>query len=101
MTQTLFITGDSFSYLSSSDVQERIWSVALSKKLNFNLVNQSDYGVSQDWSWSVINDWQSKITKDDQLVIVLTDPARFWFFKDLPKLSNSFIINFCTDNTSI
>ena len=94
MIQNLFITGDSFSYLTPDDTQDRIWSVALAKKLNYNLINQSDYGVSQDWSWSVINDWQSKITRDDQLVIVLTDPARFWFFKDLPKLSNSFIINF-------
>lgn len=94
MTQTLFITGDSFSYLSSEDVNDRIWSIALSKKLNYNLINKSDYGVSQDWSWSIINDWQTTITKDDQLVIALTDPARFWFFKDFPKLSNSFIINF-------
>ena len=91
---TLWITGDSFSEIKPNDINYNVWSIKLSKKIKHNLANQSLAGVSQDWCWSIIQTNQHEITTNDQLIVVLTDAARFWFFEDIPSLSNSRIIDF-------
>ena len=89
---TLYITGDSFSQIIPDDVNDQVWPIQLARIINAKLQNTSCYGVSQDWNWSILEDWSDKITSDDQLIVVLTDPGRFWFIEDKPELSNSWIV---------
>ena len=89
---TLYITGDSFSQIIPDDVNDQVWPLQLARIINAKLSNTSCYGVSQDWNWSILEDWADKITSDDQLIVVLTDPGRFWFIEDKPELSNSWIV---------
>ena len=94
MMSKLWIIGDSYCFTPPSESNENIWSVSLAKKLNYDLENISSLGTCQDWSMFAINHEKHKITVDDQIVIVLTDPARFWFFEDMPDITNSWITDF-------
>jgi len=91
----LYITGDSFSHIPAASTNNTsLWTIDLSIKLKCSLYNQSLPGASQDWSWDAIANWANSITPEDYLVIILTDPARFWFFEELPHASNSWIVDF-------
>lgn len=97
----LFVIGDSFSSPPRSGDVTSMWTSILAKKLSNYLgnptpvVNGSLHGASQVWCWGVLQSWlENCITPDDYLVIILTDPGRFWFVEDRPDLSNSHIIDF-------
>lgn len=90
----LWVVGDSFSVINQDDYCEEIWPVILAKNLQFDLYNQSCVGTSQDWAFRIIRDWQFNISPEDQLIVVLTHPSRFWFFEDRPDLSNRNIVDF-------
>lgn len=91
---TLWVVGDSFSIISRTDVCDNAWTILLPKLLGFDLNNDSLAGTSQDWAWRNIRNWQFEIKPQDQLVIVLTHPSRYWFFEDQPDLSNHNIVDF-------
>lgn len=91
---TLWVTGDSFSNVNLEDINENAWSVNLSKQLKYSLANESLPGCNQDWCWRVIKKYQHEITQEDQIVIALTDYSRFWFYKEHPNITNSFIVDF-------
>lgn len=59
------------------------------KHENLDVVNYSQYGVSQDFCWSNINNILDTITKDDYMIVAVTHPNRFWFFEKHPNLSNA------------
>lgn len=88
----LYITGDSFSQLHPTDINEKVWPIQLARYINAELLNVSSVGVSQDWNWSILDKWSTEISSDDQLIVLLTDPGRFWFIEDKPELSNSWIV---------
>lgn len=94
--QNLWIFGDSFCAINKEDVNPRIWSVNLAKKLNFNITNVSLVGSCQDWATAMIDLNKESITSDDQIIVLLTDPARYWFFQDYPGITNSHVIDFDT-----
>jgi hypothetical protein len=88
----LFITGDSFSVADvSNDI--KLWSHRTAEKLGLTLINNSMHGASQDWAWMCIDNWLPNMTKDDQLVVILTHPAREWYFEDKPHITNFNIID--------
>lgn len=91
---TLWIVGDSFSHINQEDICEDTWHLILPKTLNFDLHNYSQGGTAQDWAWRNLRDWQFEIKPEDQLIVVLTHPSRFWFFEDRPDVSNHNIIDF-------
>lgn len=91
----LWVVGDSFSFINQEDsCYLQAWSPQLAKKLNYTLYNNSLYGVCQDWELQQVNLAQDNILSDDQLIVVLTDPSRYWFFEDFPHLTNTHIFDF-------
>ena len=88
----LFITGDSFS-VGDSSKDTKLWTHLAAEQLGLKLVNNSMHGASQDWSWMCIDNWLSEMTTADQLIIVLTHPAREWYFEDKPHITNFNIID--------
>ena len=94
MIRKLWIVGDSFGFAPYHDLNENIWSIQLAKKLKCESSNLSGLGTCQDWIMNEINFNKAEITNDDQIVVILTDPARFWFYQDNPWLTNVNIIYF-------
>lgn len=94
MKPVLWITGDSFSEIKNDDVNHNTWPIALAKTLGYDLYNESLAGTAQDWAFLIIKKYKSQITPNDQIIVALTHPSRFWFFEDLPDVSNSSIVNF-------
>ena len=96
----VFVIGDSFSSPPRSGDVTQMWTSILAQKISNHLgspipiVNGSLHGSSQLWCWGVLQQWlESCITPDDYLIIILTDPSRYWFIEDRPDLSNSRIID--------
>jgi hypothetical protein len=84
MTNKLWVFGDSFSFLFEGDKSERIWLLQAASKLNYSIVNYSLRGCSQDFTWQVMQQEKDKITPDDQVLVVLTNPSRYWLFEEEP-----------------
>lgn len=89
----LFVIGDSFSAPPKEGDPFVPWYVQTASQLNINCENYSAIGVSQDWCWWVLAQNIKKLTPDDQILIVLTHPGRFWFFDDKPQMTNPNIVN--------
>ncbi len=84
----LFVVGDSFSELSTKYKPDWLpWTVLLSSKIGYDLVPMSIPGCDQDWQIRELRKL-SNIDKDDRILLVLTSPQRFWYFKDQPWMSN-------------
>jgi hypothetical protein len=98
MSKTLWIFGDSYADTSLFD-HDRVWINQLAKKLNYKLKNLSMLGCSQDFPCQMLADHASDISQDDQIIIVSTSPGRFWFFEDLPEITNPNVIFTNTKNT--
>ena len=81
----LYIFGD--SYAASKDNNEKCWPNLLANLLDSNLINHSISGASQDWMWLQMQKVVRDITQDDSIVVVLTNPARFWFIEDQPSIT--------------
>jgi len=71
----------------------RPWMHQVADKLDMELVNRSAVGISQDWTMDNIHHVMNEISPDDQVLILLTHPARFWFFHDKPTMTNANIAN--------
>lgn len=63
------------------------------KHKDLDLVNYSQYGVAQDFTWDAINTNIDTIGVDDYVIIAVTHPNRFWYIREHPNLSNHHIIN--------
>jgi len=85
---TLWVTGDSFSFSEPNDDNPRVWFYKVSSDLGMDMKNYSIFGSSQDWSWEGINRLRTTVTPEDQLLIVMTHPSRYWFFQDNPGATN-------------
>jgi hypothetical protein len=90
----LWLFGDSFGYVNPNDINSRIWSHSVSKKLKYELVNTCQVGTAQDWAIDLISKNKKNISSEDQIILILTDPARYWFFQDMPRLTNIHVIDF-------
>ena len=94
--RTLHIFGDSFSQPFKEDW---VWPNQIGKKLKVNaLSNNSHIGVSNDWIFSnireaILGKQKVPLVKNDVVIVVLTSPHRYWFFKDKPQFSNYMISN--------
>ncbi len=87
----LYIFGDSFTVDYEADWT---WTRQLASKLRVDaMMNNSIIGCSNDWILTKIKEQEEKLQKDDVVLVVLTSPYRFWFFKDKPELSNFKIAN--------
>lgn len=87
----LWIFGDSFSIVHSDDSNLNQWPVKLASSLNLEIMNCSIWGSCQDWVFAYIEAVQEKISRDDQIVISLPDPARFWFYIDHPSVTGAHV----------
>ena len=89
--RTLYAFGDSFTLNFD---EEWTWIRALGKKLNVNaLHNSSANGVSNDWILLQLRKQLDNITKDDVVVVILTDPSRSWLLEKYPEYSNYSVAN--------
>ena len=89
----LLVVGDSFSAPPKINDPYLPWFVNTANSLGLNCENHSMIGVSQDWCWWVLAKKIKEMTPDDQILIVLTHPGRFWFFDDKPQMTNPNIVN--------
>lgn len=94
----LIVVGDSFSVEPYQGHDTTVtWARQVAQQLNLRLWNLSQYGVSQDWCFEQLRMGfiaeQQPITAEDRIIVMLTHPNRYWFFQDLPHLSNSLIID--------
>jgi len=104
----LFVVGDSFTSPPELFTFERplpdkeLWPEQVAKLLNLSLQNHSCHGSAQDFAWAQLHKiFKLGFNKNDRLIIVLTDPWRFWFFHDQPDTTNISIIdleNFASEN---
>jgi hypothetical protein len=97
----LYVIGDSFSAIEYKLLHSETtlpypnydygasvhWPKQLADKLNCNIVNFSEAGVSQDYEWDKIYQARDLITPDDYLIVVITEPYRFWYLEDQPQAS--------------
>ena len=99
----IFVFGDSFGDVTAcGDDQGRAWPAQLAQTLAekfkrpIEVVNWSMIGASQDHTWSCIMRCveQGEITPDDYMVVLMTSPERYWFFEDVPYITNTAIIDF-------
>jgi len=99
-TVRLWIFGDSWSALRASQDPERIWTRQLARRLSDHLQtpvqlrNSSLVGCAQDWITEQFLLNTAEMQAQDYVIIVLTSPQRYWFFKDKPDLTNWNIIDF-------
>lgn len=91
--EDIWIFGDSYSHYDPKIMSPLVWTSLLSKKLNCPVFNSSLPGVSQDWIMDQIEKNKDEITEKSQIIIVLTDISRFWFFENNPDFSNINIMN--------
>jgi hypothetical protein len=98
----LFVIGDSFSIGPRPGDPARVWTRIVAEQLGDHLgepvllCNQSLMGSSQDFAWGVLQDhWfgMNSIRPQDYLIIALTHPNRFWYFENMPEMSNTNIID--------
>lgn len=87
---TLWVIGDSFSQPRIEIDTPKLWTELVADQLGCNLVNDSYYGVSQDFCWMHLQLWsiQQKIQPEDYVIVVLTHPNRYWYLDEHPDLSN-------------
>lgn len=87
---TLWVIGDSFSQPRKEFDSPLIWTELAADRLGCELVNESFYGVSQDYCWLYLQIWihEGRIHPEDYVVVVLTHPNRYWFIEKQPDLSN-------------
>lgn len=95
----LWIFGDSFANLVI-DSPDRVWQRQLVKQL-CNHVNEPVElrvvglpGSSQDWALEQFLLSEKDISSRDWVVFIATSPSRYWYFKELPSLSNWNILDF-------
>jgi hypothetical protein len=102
----LYVIGDSFSAVEHVLLHTKTtlpypdydfgvnihWPKQLADKLNINLINLSQAGVSQDFQWAQIYKHQEHITSDDYVIIVLTESSRFWYLYNRPNLGRPDLI---------
>lgn len=95
----LWIFGDSFANLVS-DSNQRQWQRQLTQRLcqhhnsEITLHVQGLPGSSQDWALEKFLLSGPQIQPDDHVIFIATSPSRYWYFKDMPSLSNWNIVDF-------
>ena len=87
------MVGDSFAAAPKVGDDYRPWYIQATEKLGMNCENHSMIGVSQDWCFWKLSMHFKELTADDQILVVLTHPGRFWFFDDKPQMTNPNIVN--------
>ncbi len=96
----LWIFGDSWSALYPDYDPIGVWTRQLAHRLSnhlghgVQLRNASLVGSAQDWMISEYLNVLEEIAPQDYVVIILTSPARYWYFEDIPSLSNWNILDF-------
>lgn len=88
--RNIYIAGDSFSWFYNGKVRWPLWTDQIGQHFDANIINASLNGCSQDWQWQQIKNFvEQGMSTDDQLIVVLTNPMRFWFIEDQPQVSNA------------
>ena len=96
---TLWLFGDSWSALSTTD-PAGVWTRQLAHQLairidqTVTLRNHSLIGSAQDWAILEYYKMLDEIKPTDYVVFILTSPARYWYFEDIPAASNWNILDF-------
>ena len=89
----IYLVGDSFSSPNRVGDDYHPWYIQTGELLNMTVLNKSMIGVSQDWCfWKLAQDLDD-IKPEDQILIVMTHPGRYWYFDDKPQMTNPNIVN--------
>lgn len=95
----LWVFADSFGVCDPNKDSRRVWTRQLARRLSesiqepVELFNYSLIGCSQDWTVNSYMSFVDQMLPDDYVVIVMTSSARYWYFEDLPTLTNWNIID--------
>lgn len=98
----LWIFGDSWSALNPQRDPKQVWTRNLAHKLgqelkcSVNMHNYSLIGSSQDWAVRQYLEQLPNFSNNDYVVFIATTPNRYWYFEDMPHLSNWNILDFDT-----
>lgn len=87
------IVGDSFSSSNRKGDDYHPWFIQVGELLKATVDNKSMIGVSQDWCWWKLAQDLPNMTADDQILVVMTHPGRYWYFDDKPQMTNPNIVN--------
>ena len=90
------MVGDSFAAAPKMGDEYRPWYIQTTEKLQMNCENHAMIGVSQDWCFWKLSIHLKELTAEDQILVVLTHPGRFWFFDDKPQMTNPNIVSIST-----
>lgn len=90
----LFVAGDSFASIVRSQEKNTSWSELLAEKLNYELINVSTPGASNE-SISIQIDWiTAKVTPTDLVIIFLTDSLRKTITNSDANLSEKHLLEY-------
>lgn len=83
----LWIYGDSFAVDFNVDWQ---WHRQLAKNLNCDLTVNGVFGVANDWILLTLSHdiLANNIQPEDSVVVIISDPSRYWFLEQHPSISN-------------
>ena len=84
----LFVFGDSYTSVDKDNPNPKQWVMTLGQDLAMGLMNSSCPGSSQDWVMNQLSELREEIKPEDYVIVVLTHPARTWYFEDAPHLAN-------------
>jgi len=89
--QKIWIFGDSFSRASANP---KTWCNLLRDRLGCEMINISLRGSSPDWILRQYLAAAAQIQALDYVILLFTNPNRFWFYEDQPDLTNPSIVDF-------
>lgn len=93
----LWVFGDSFAAPQSNyinDSNDIPWFRLLADKLDLETVsNRAKNGVDNLYIAHAIMEANQEFQPDDAIIVVLTDPNRFWVFEEYPELANWYSVN--------
>jgi len=93
MSKKIYLVGDSFSSPNRQGDPYHPWYIQVGQLLDINVENKSMIGVSQDWCWWKLAQDLPNITPEDQILVVMTHPGRYWYFDDKHQMTNPNIVN--------
>lgn len=80
----LWIFGDSFT----SRTDKGTWPALVADQWHLTIMNHSLPGASPDWIWDQLRQQMDQIEPNDRIIVILTEPSRFWYWPEWPEMTN-------------
>lgn len=85
--KNIWIFGDSYA-VNQDELNQRIWMNIVSKKLNYKVTNFASGGSSLDFTYFKFDQHYRSISKNDVIIISLTNIDRRYFISSNPNVSS-------------